>query len=227
MARGALSRVANIIRADIDELLNRMEDPRKLVPYLIREMEDAVEAAVEEAAGAVANERCVERRLSQARERSESWQRKAEEAVAAGDDGLARKALEHKVVEAAALEDLEKALEESRKAAESLKQQLAACRAKLKAARARQRTLIVRQAATRRRCDLREPSTRVDISAFGAYDRLTEQVARDEATAEVYARIVASESELDVEFEQLEQKQKVDEELRVLKEKLRGGTGEE
>ena len=93
MARGALSRVANIIRADIDELLNRMEDPRKLVPYLIREMEDAVEAAVEEVAGAVANERCLERKLRQARDRSESWQKKAEEAVTAADDERARKAL--------------------------------------------------------------------------------------------------------------------------------------
>jgi phage shock protein A len=220
MARGALSRVANIIRADLDEVLNRMEDPKKLIPYLIREMEEAVETAVDEVAGAVANERGLERRLDRARERVDAWQAKAEAAVAAGDDAQARKALEHRLLESSALDDLEAAVVESRKATNDLKQQLAACRSKLQGARARQKTLVARSAATALRRTDRPGAAPLNTAAFRDYDRLVDSVAAEEATAEVYEQMAGAASELDSDFEKLEKEKKVDEALNEMKRKL-------
>jgi phage shock protein A len=220
MARGALSRVANIIRADLDEMLNRMEDPKKLIPYLIREMEEAVETAVDEAAGAVANERSLERRLGHTRERVETWQAKAEAAVASGDDARARKALEQRLLESSGLDDLEAALAESRKATADLKQQLANCRSKLQGARSRHRTLVARSAATALRRTDRPGAAPLNTAAFQDYDRLVDTVAAEEAAAEVYEQMAGSASELDSDFEKLEKEQKVDEALREMKRKL-------
>ncbi len=221
MARGALSRIANLIRADLDEVLNRMEDPRKLIPYLIREMEEAVEAAVDEVARAVANERGLERRLGQAGKRVDSWQSKAEAAVTAGDEETARRALEHRMLESSAVEDLEAALTESRQATESLKQQLDACRTKLQTARSRQRTVVARKAAVTLRRAGRPGPDPIDRAAFDDYDRLVDAVAADEAAAEVYEQVAGTAGALDAELEKLERRQKIEEALDELKSRAR------
>ena len=147
MARGTLTRVADIIRADIDDLVSRMEDPTKLVRQMILEMEDAVDDAVASVGNAVANERLLERRIRERRGEEQLWEEKAEQALEAGEEDLARRALERKVTVLAAAEDMENALEEASHITTQLKQQLAGFRQKLDEARTRQRSLAARHRA--------------------------------------------------------------------------------
>ena len=65
---GALSRMANVVRAEVNEVLNRIEDPKKMVRQMIWELQAEVDDALAAVAHAIANERLLDRRLAQKRE---------------------------------------------------------------------------------------------------------------------------------------------------------------
>ena len=220
MAKGALSRVADIIKADIDDLLSRMEDPGKLIWQMILEMEEAVEEAVATVGRAIGNEKLLERRLREVQAAEEAWEMKAAQAVEAGEDDLARQALHQKATAMGAAQDLEAALEEARQVTAQLKQQLAQFKSKLDEARARQRTLVARcRVAQGRRGVVRHPvGVRTDV--FERFEGFCQEVAGEEAAAEVYEEVAGSNPMLDEAFEKLEQKKRVEKELQALKQKL-------
>ena len=208
---GAISRISNVVRAEVDEVLNQVEDPKKMVRQMIRDMEDALDDAVVAVAQAMANEKLLARRIAQKREESALWTRKAEAAMDAGEEELARKALFQKVAVDEAANTLQKAREEAEEVTAMLKQRLAELKAKLASARARQSTLAIRRQVVQ---ELRQDA-RVE-----AYDRFVRDVAHEEATAEIYAEM-ADDAQLQEEFDQLERKQRVEAEIQALKEKVK------
>ena len=209
---GTFSRISNVVRAEVDEVLNNLEDPKKMVRQMVRDMEDALDDAVVAVAQAIANEKLLARRIAQKREDSAFWARKAEDAMAAGEEELARKALVQKVAVDEAVNTLQKAREEAEAVTATLKQRLAEMKAKLASARTRQSTLAIRKQVVVQ--EMRQDA-RVE-----AYDRFVRDVAREEATAEIYAEMV-DDAQLQEEFDQLERKQRVEAEIQVLKEKVK------
>ena len=208
---GTFSRISNVVRAEVDDALNKIEDPKKMVRQMVLDMEDALDDAVVAVAQAMANEKLLARRIVQKREESALWARKAEDVMDAGEEELARKALFQKVAVDEAVSTLEKAREEAEEVTATLKQRLAELKAKLASARARQSTLAIRRHAVQEM----QRDARVE-----AYDRFVRDVAREEATAEVYAEM-ADYAQLQEEFDQLERKQRVKAEMQVLKEKIK------
>ena len=209
---GTFSRISNVVRAEVDEVLNNLEDPKKMVRQMVRDMEDALDDAVVAVAQAMANEKLLARRIAQKREDSALWARKAEDAMAAGEEELARKALVQKVAVDEAVNTLQKAREEAESVTATLRQRLAEMKAKLASARTRQSTLAIRKQVVVQ--EMRQDA-RVE-----AYDRFVRDVAREEATAEIYAEMV-DDAQLEDEFDQLERKQRVEAEIQVLKEKVK------
>ena len=210
---GTFSRISNVVRAEVDEVLNQVEDPKKMVRQMIRDMEDALDDAVVAVAQAMANEKLLARRIAEKREESALWTRKAEAAMDAGEEELARKALFQKVAVDEAANTLQKAREEAEEVTAMLKQRLAELTAKLASARARQSTLAIRRQVVQ---ELRQDA-RVE-----AYDRFVRDVACEEATAEIYAEMMGSDdAQLQAEFDQLERKQRVEAEIQALKEKVK------
>lgn len=206
------SRISNVVRAEVDDALNKMEDPKKMVRQMVRDMEDALDDAVVAVAQAMANEKLLARRIAQKREESALWARKAEDTMDAGEEELARKALFQKVAVDEAVNTLQKARDEAEEVTATLKQRLAELKAKLASARAQQSTLAIRKQMVVQ--EMRRDA-RVE-----AYDRFVRDVAREEATAEIYAEM-ADDAQLQEEFEQLERKQQVKAEMQVLKEKVK------
>ena len=131
MSRGIFTRMADIVKANINDLLNRAEDPEKMIRQIILEMEEAVNKATASVATAVASEKRLERHCLEKRDLVDVWQNKAELAVKSGEDDLAIRALERKGVAERAAADLSAALEESRTTSEQLKHQLAQLKASL------------------------------------------------------------------------------------------------
>ena len=208
---GTFSRISNVVRAEVDDVLNKIEDPKKMVRQMVLDMEDALDDAVVAVAQAMASEKLLARRIAQKREESALWARKAEDAMDAGEEELARKALFQKVVVDEAVNTLQKAREEAEEVTATLKQRLAELKAKLASARAQQSTLAIRKQVVQ---EMRQDA-RVE-----AYDRFVRDVAREEATAEIYAEM-ADDAQLEDEFDQLERKQRVEAEMQVLKEKIK------
>lgn len=209
---GTFSRISNVVRAEVDDVLNKIEDPKKMVRQMVLDMEDALDDAVVAVAQAMASEKLLARRIAQKREESALWTRKAEDAMDAGEEELARKALFQKVVVDEAVNTLQKARGEAEEVTATLKQRLAELKAKLASARAQQSTLAIRKQVVVQ--EMRQDA-RVE-----AYDRFVRDVAREEATAEIYAEM-AGDAQLQEEFEQLERKQQVEAEMQVLKEKIK------
>ena len=213
---GALSRMANVVRAEVNEVLNRIEDPKKMVRQMIWDMQAEVDDALAAVAHAIANERVLDRRLAQKREETALWTRKAEAAVDAGEEELARKALVQKVAADEAIDALQKARAEAEVATQTLKDRAADLKAKLATARTQQGVLALRMRAARARRDV----AMVDVQARSRYDEFVDEVTRDEVAAEVYAEMAASDDgQLKEEFARLEQKQRVEAEIQALKEK--------
>lgn len=208
---GTFSRISNVVRAEVDDVLNKIEDPKKMVRQMVLDMEDALDDAVVAVAQAMANEKLLARRIAQKREESALWARKAADAMDAGEEELARKALFQKVAVDEAVNTLQKAREEAEEVTATLKQRLAELKAKLASARAQQSTLAIRRQVVQ---EMRQDA-RVE-----AYDRFVRDVAREEATAEIYAEMM-DDAQLQEEFDQLERKQRVEAEIQVLKEKVK------
>jgi phage shock protein A len=220
MAKGIFSRMADIVKANINDLLNRAEDPEKMIRQMIIEMEEAVNKATASVGTAVANEKRLERQYLNEQDQIEGWHKKAELAVESGEDDLARRALERKTAVQVAISDLEAALEESRKTSGQLKEQLQQLKAKLDEARTRQGALIARRRAAEARKQIAQSMSGVGDDAFSSFERFRNRVETEEAEADAHQEISGSDSSLDTEFTRLERKQVVDAELDELKKKM-------
>ena len=222
MARGAFSRMTDVVRAEVDDFLTRLEDPKKMVRQMVLDMEEALDDAVVAVGRAVANEKMLEKQLAAKREEENLWQKKAEAAMSAGEEELARKALHQKVVVLEVIAALEQGLEEAREVSATLKKKLAELKVKLESAKTRQGALVMRKSTATLRSDMRHRVGAMDSEAFARYDQFCQDVANEEVAAEVYAEVTgASNPELEDAFDKLEQKKKVDEEIATLKSKVK------
>jgi len=222
MARGALTRMADVVRAEVDDFLTRLEDPKKMVRQMVLDMEGALDDAVASVGRAVANEKMLEKKLAIKKEDVDVWQKKAEAAMEAGEEELARKALHQKVIVTEVVTALEQGLEEAREVSATLKKQLAELKVKLESAKTRQGALIMRKGTAMLRSDMHHHTGVMDSEAFARYDKFCQDVANEEVVAEVYAEITgATHPQLDEAFDKLEQKKKVDAEIAVLKSKVK------
>lgn len=224
MAKGIFARMADIVKANINDLLDKAEDPERMINQMVLEMEEAVNKATASVGTAIANEKRLEKQLADHERQTQEWERKAMLAVEKGSDELARKALERKAFYAKATEDLKPALEEARRTSAQLRVQLEQLKAKLDEARVRQGVLIARHRTAQAKKVLAQSVTGIGDDAFSSFERFERKVEVAEAEAEAHAEL-AGESSLDEEFAKLEQKDSVDAELEALKARMgKGGT---
>jgi phage shock protein A len=186
---GAFSRVRYVIAANVNSLIEKAEDPEKLLRALIREMEDASEDARMAAADLLAEQQHLERLEQQLEKESSQWQRRAENAVSENRDDLARAALKakaeiegqhHAVVQDQALvKDRVGQMEQDML---TLKSKLADAKIKLKG--------LVRGQAPRsvvaEHKEMLSPGERKIRRAMGRFDRLQAQVENLEARVRSY-----------------------------------------
>ena len=211
MARGIFYRMADIVKANVNDLVTRAEDP---------EMEEAVNKATASVGTAVANEKRLERQYLEKQDQIEAWQKKAVLAVEAGEDDLARRALERKAATQEATHDLEAALEESQKTSSQLKQQLTQLKAKLDEARTRQGALVARRRAAEARKQIAKGLSGVGDDAFSSFERFRQRIESEEAEAEAHQEMASDDPSLEEEFSKLERKSTVEDELNALKQKM-------
>lgn len=220
MARGIFSRMADIVKANVNDLVTRAEDPEKMIRQMILEMEEAVNKATASVGTAVANEKRLERQHLEKQDQVEAWQKKAELAVESGEDDLARRALERKTAIQEAACDLEAALEESQKTSGQLKQQLTQLKGKLDEARTRQGALVARRRAAEARKQIAKGLSGVGDDAFSSFDRFRQRIESEEAEADAHQAVAGTDPSLEEQFSKLERKSSVEDELNELKQKM-------
>jgi phage shock protein A len=224
-AMGIFSRFSDIVNSNINALLEKAEDPEKMVRLIIQEMEDTLVEVRSAAARAIADRKQLDRRLAEARRETEEWARKAELAVRKGRDDLARAALAEK----ARGEQRVSTLEEQRAQVEDglarLNDDMARLQEKLADAKTRQKALLMRHRTAGHRLEIRRQihENKIDdaLVRFEQFERKLEDV---EGRVEAYD--LGQRKDLGREFASLESEETVEAELAALKRRVGGEAGD-
>ncbi|MBI5646630.1 MAG: PspA/IM30 family protein [Ignavibacteriae bacterium] len=214
---GIFARVTDIFKANINDLLDKAEDPEKMIKQMVIEMEEAVNKATTAVGSAIANEKQIERQYADKKKQADEWQERALKAVNAGRDDLARQALEKKNMFAKAAGDLEPVLAESKKTSLALRGQLEQLKSKLDEARVRQGTLIARHQAAKAKKTIAQSLSGIGDGAFANFEKYEQKVLKEESEAEAFSELAGESTSLDDEFKKLEASSTVDDELAQLK----------
>lgn len=189
---GLFKRIGEIFSANLNDVVDRFEDPERMLKQAIREMEKEIGEATETTANALANEKLTEKQALEAVAEVTVWAQRAEQAVDAGDDEAARKALAHK----REAEQLAGAARDQYTAAKdtsvSLRAQLEAMKEKYGEAKQKLGTLAARKRAAdarRKRFEVDHSDTKAAADAFSKFDRMREKVELAEAQAEALAEL--------------------------------------
>ena len=215
-------RINDVITANINELIDRVEDPERMIKQIIREMEDNIRKAKEGVIEAIASEKQLQKDLENHRRQSAEWLKRAEEALQANKEDLARAALARKKEHDNIIKALEPSWEAANNTSERLKTQLRALEAKLEEARRKRSTLVARQRAAeaRQHMDRTLSDVQAGLDAHANFARMEDKVAEMEARAEATAELNSDASRLEKDFLDMEVEQEVENELAALKKKV-------
>lgn len=217
---GLFARIQDIFKANVNDMLDKAEDPEKMLKQMVIEMEESVNKTTLAVAQAVANEKSLERKLEKARVDVTDWEQKAMQALSANREDLARAALEKKNIADRNKNDLEPIYVQARDTANKMRQQLNALKAKLDEARSRQSTLIARSQAAKAQKQMAQAFSGVGSDAFGKFDKFEQKIEKIEAEAEAYGELAGDNTKLEDEFKMLSTNSSVDGDLLALKAKM-------
>ena len=219
---GMLDRVSTILRANINDLLDRAEDPEKMIRQLLQDMENQLIQVKTQVAAAIADEQRLKERWHQNQQLADEWQRKAELALSKNREDLARAALTEKAKLAQDLKDMDEELVLLDEGLVKYEEDIAKLEAKLREAKAKQKVILARQATAVSRLKVRRQvhDQRID-DAFVRFEQMERRL--DTAESEVEAFDLGRSRTLADEIEELAADSVVEEELRALKSKLGRG----
>jgi phage shock protein A len=218
---GILGRLSTLVKSNVSDLIDSMQDPAKEIDQLIRDMEDSVREARSEVAQCLADEKRMGKRVDDLAEEIKSWEEHAVRAVQAGDDALAKEALRRKAEKQADRIEAEKALSEQKAYSVQLGVGLKALEARVQDVKLRQGTLREKARAVKRG----ESEVSSKTSAFENFDRMSGKIDALEAevglTDELKGQSPAS-IEAERKLREMSEEKSVDDALADLKKKLGG-----
>jgi phage shock protein A len=215
-----LDRISTVIQSNINALINKAEDPDKMLDQILFDMRQQLAEARREVAVALADEKRLDARLDAEREQVREWERRATLAVQKGDDELAREALRRKADHEQIARGYTQQWEAQKASTDQLKNALRALSEKIEEASRKKNLLIARHKRAEAQKHIHEVMTGLtDTSAFEAFDRMAARVEQTEAEAGAAVEISQdlSGETMEQRFRALESRTDVDEELRALK----------
>jgi phage shock protein A len=217
---GIFSRFTDIINSNINAILDKAEDPEKMVRLIIQEMEDTLVEVRSASAKTIAAKKDVTHQINKLKNESEDWQAKAELALSKDREDLARAALQEKSKTNEAAASLEHELEIIDTELTKLQSETGQLQDKLADAKSRQKTIIMRQNTVSSRLQVKKrlDSSTVD-SAMGRFEQFERKI--DDLESQVESYDIGNRSLKD-EFADLETDGKIDDELAALKKKMAG-----
>jgi phage shock protein A len=215
---GIFSRFTDIINANINSILDKAEDPEKMVRLIIQEMEETLVEVRTQSAKLIADKKELGRRTEKMIKEAAEWERKAETALAKDREDLARAALKEKTAAQEKVSAVESDLEQIDINLQKLSGDIAQLQTKLVDAKTRQKALILRGKTAKSRMGVKRQLHDVDINeAMNRFERYERKIDVLEGEVESYD---LGQKNLADEIADLESDEKVDEELARLKQRM-------
>ena len=214
------SRMTDIINSNLNALLDKAEDPEKMVRLIIQEMEETLVEVRTTSARTIADKKELARRRDWLKEESSEWERKAEIAIRKGRDDLARAALVERNKAAESAESAARELQLLEETLGKLSEDTAALQQKIKDAKTRQNAIIMRGKAAKTRLGVKRQLNDANlddaIHRFEQYERKMDDLEGQIEAFDLGQRTLAD------EIKELEGGEKIDEDLKALKARVGG-----
>ena len=219
------TRLGDLLRANINDLIDKAEDPEKMVKQIIQDMDRELVKSTQMLGKAMASERQIEKQMNDAKAKSADWENKAKLALQAGDQELAKKAVEEKLKVDEKVTQFTQMYESVHAQTEQIKAQVEELKSKLEEAKSRQAMLIARSQMADTQKDLAQSLGGMNTSenAFAKMDKMEERIARKEAEAQAFTEISKTGNAAEKDpFAVLESNSKVDAEMARLMAEIGG-----
>jgi len=216
-----LERVGALVRANLNDLIDKAEDPEKMMKQVILDMQNQLLQVKTQVAIAVADQHLLSKKAAESQAKLEEWMRKAELAVEKKDDALARAALERAMGHRTLSESFQQQIADQKSEVDSLKTGLQRLETKLLEAKAKSEMLIARH--RRARASARARGAQGNGSGPETFDRMKDRVLKEEATSLAWAEI--SGEDVEDRFAALDKEQEIDRLLEEIKSRKLIGDG--
>jgi phage shock protein A len=230
---GIFDRMGKVISSNVNSLLDGAESDKKLIELNLEEMAEQLKTGEQDVVSAIAAEKQLRKKGETLKADQERWEKRAELALKANDEALAREALKQKKRVSAELEQTEKARIEQRDTALKMKDELERMKAKLAELKLRKGSIIAR-AEQARGASTEQLGARGGSSAFENFRRMEEKIEGREAEGAAMAEVEEAlgngpdKRDLEAKFRELESGQgttkksdEIDDELAALKKRIR------
>ena len=217
---GILGRLSTLIKSNVNDAIDGMQDPAKEIDQMVRDMEDSARQARTEVATCMGEEKRLQKRIEVVDAEVKTWTDKAELAVRAGDDALAKEALRRRAEKEAERAETQKSLQEQGVYVDQLATALKALEARVKDVKLRQGTLREKARAAKGVSPLSGKT-----SAFEDFERMSSKIDTVEAEAGLADELegrTAESAAAGRKLDQLAADSSVDDALAALKKKLGG-----
>ena len=220
---GLLDRMKTIFQANANEALDTLEDPKAMIAQQLRNLDDKLQSARGELVKAMAEVKLIEQKMREAQEQISLYAERAEKAVSAGNDDLARKALLEKSRLSSELADLTKQRDDQKSVVDELSADLDKLSAMRDDFARKQSTLSLREERAKAKEEINAVRAEIDPQHIGQeMGRMSEKISRMEARADATKDYADRQKGTDLEtaFSELDQKKPdIEAELAALKQK--------
>jgi phage shock protein A len=218
---GIFSRFSDIVNSNINAILDKAEDPEKIVRLMIQEMEETLVEVRSAAARSIADKKELTRNLNALQQDAADWQNKAELAIDKSRDDLAKAALAERARVLAAADSMKLQYDAVSQGLEKLNEDIARLEEKLADAKTRRNAIVARHQTASQRLEVRKRlhDYRID-DAFVRFEQFERRMDDYEARVEAYD--LGWKKDLKTEFSELESADAIEQELRNLKSKRAG-----
>jgi len=219
------ARVSDIFKANVNDMLDKMEDPEKMVKQMIIEMEEALVKATSALAKAMANERNLRKQQENALSQAKQWEEKAAMALKAGNADLAKQALSKKIIADGQAKQYDAMVAQASSVTSQLRSQLDTLKTRLDEARMKQATLVARaQTAKTQKEFSTVMGSNVGQGAFAKFEKMEKKIEGMEAEAQAFSEL-SGDAPADDPFKDMEKDMQLEAEMAKLMEKMGGGAG--
>jgi phage shock protein A len=220
---GLFDRISRVVRANVNDLVSKAEDPEKVLEQAIIDMGEDLVQLRQAVAKAIASQKKTEQQYEKNQSQANSWHQRAQLALQKGDENLAREALQRKKGYAETAAMLKQQVDQQTAQVDALRRNLIALEGKISEAKTKKNMLKARIKAAEANEQLQTSLTGMNTnSAMGAFERMEEKVLEMEARSEASYELGGM--DLESQFTALEAGSGVEDELSAMKAQMLGGS---